>query len=123
LLRQGIVYSGGKAWTDAHDGWLRRQRFDAAALQTALKSDYDAVLAVKARRDRLDAAIATLAAECEFTAMLRRLGCLRGIGTLTGFRSTSLNLAPCGRALPSTSRGGTRTGPSFSPVTCSIRAL
>jgi transposase len=85
LLRQGIVYSGGKAWTDAHDAWLRRQRFDAAALQTALESDYDAVLAVKARRDRLDAAIATLAAECEFTPMLRRLGCLRGIGTLTGF--------------------------------------
>ena len=24
LLRQGIVYSGGQAWTGAHDVWLRR---------------------------------------------------------------------------------------------------
>lgn len=84
LLRQGIVYSGGQAWTTAHDAWLRRQRFDAPALQTTFESDYDAVLAVKARRDRLDQAIATMAADSEFTPMVRRLGCLRGVGTLTG---------------------------------------
>lgn len=28
LLRQGIFYSGGAAWTGAHDVWLRSQRFD-----------------------------------------------------------------------------------------------
>jgi len=43
------------------------------------------VLTVKARRNRLDAAIATMAADSEFTPMVRRLGSLRGIGTLTGF--------------------------------------
>jgi transposase len=85
LLRQGIVYSDGQAWTDAHDAWLRRQRFDSPALQTAFDSDYEAVLTVKARRDRLDAAIAAMAADSEFTPVVRRLGCLRGIGTLTGF--------------------------------------
>jgi transposase len=85
LLRQGIVYSGGRAWTGAHDGWLRRQRFDASALQMTFESDYDAVLTVKARRDRLDAAIAAMAANSEFTPLVQRLGCLRGIGTLTGF--------------------------------------
>jgi transposase len=85
LLRQGIVYSQGRAWTGTHDLWLRRQRFDAPALQMTFESDYDTVLSVKARRDRLDAAIATMAAESEFTPMVRRLGCLRGIGTLTGF--------------------------------------
>ena len=37
LLRQGIVYSGGQAWTGAHDAWLRRQRFDSSALQTDLR--------------------------------------------------------------------------------------
>lgn len=26
LLRQGIVYAGGKAWTGVHDTWLRAQR-------------------------------------------------------------------------------------------------
>jgi transposase len=85
LLRQGIVYCGGRAWTGAHDVWLRRQRFDTRALQLTFESDYDAVLTVKARRDRLDAAIAAMAADSEFTPLVARLGCLRGIGTLTGF--------------------------------------
>ncbi len=85
LLRQGIVYSGGRAWTGTHDAWLRRQRFGASALQLTFDSDYDAVLSVKARRDRLDAAIALMAADSEFTPLVQRLGCLRGIGTLTGF--------------------------------------
>jgi transposase len=85
LLRQGIVYSGGKAWTGAHDAWLRRQRFDSPALRLTFESDYDAVLTVKARRDRLDEAIAVMAADSEFTSLVRRLGCLRGVGTLTGF--------------------------------------
>jgi transposase len=42
LLRQGIVYSGGRAWTGAHDAWLRRQRFDTtatAATTMAFESD------------------------------------------------------------------------------------
>jgi transposase len=84
LLRQGIVYSGGRAWTDAHEVWLRRQRFDSAALQTTYESDFDAVLTVRARRDRLDERIAVMAADSEFTPLVRRLGCLRGIGDLTG---------------------------------------
>ena len=56
-----------------------RQRFDAPALQMTFESDYDAVLTVKARRDRLDDAIAAMAADCEFTPLVRRLGCLRGV--------------------------------------------
>ena len=85
LLRQGIVYSGGKAWTGAHDAWLRRQRFDSRATTMAFESDYEAVLAISARRDRLDAAIGELAADSEFTPLVRRLGCLRGVSTLTAF--------------------------------------
>ena len=85
LLRQGIVYSGGQVWTGAHDTWLRRQRFTSPATQMTFESDYDAVVVVKARRDRLDAAIATMAADSEFTPILGRLGCLRGVSTLTGF--------------------------------------
>jgi len=49
------------------------------------ESDYEAVLMVKARRDRLDAAITTMAGASEFTPVVHRLGCLRGVGTLTGF--------------------------------------
>ncbi len=32
LLRQGIVYSGGTAWTAAHHHWLGRQRFTQPGL-------------------------------------------------------------------------------------------
>jgi transposase len=85
LLRQGIVYSGGQAWTGRHDVWLRQQHLPGAATRLAFDSDYDAVLTVAARRDRLDAAITTMAADSEFTSVVHRLGCLRGVSTLTGF--------------------------------------
>lgn len=85
LLRQGIVWSGGQAWTGAHDAWLRRQRFDEPARQLAFDSAYETVAMTVARRNRLDEAIATMAANSEFTDVVTRLGCLRGISTLTGF--------------------------------------
>jgi len=85
LLRQGIVYSGGNAWTDAHDRWLRRQRLPTTATTLAFESDYEAVLAVSARRDRLDKAILAMADDSEFTPIVHRLACLRGVATLTGF--------------------------------------
>ena len=89
LLRQGIVYSDGTAWTGTHDRWLRAQRrasvFATAGLGTAFDIAYDTLLATTARRDRLDAAIAEMAAASEFTPIVTRLGCLRGIATLTAF--------------------------------------
>jgi transposase len=48
-------------------------------------SDYDTVRATAARRDRLDAAIAAMAADSTFTPVATRLGCLRGVATLTSF--------------------------------------
>jgi len=48
-------------------------------------NDYEAVMATLARRKRLDTMIEEMAADSEFTPLVRRLGCLRGIGTLTGF--------------------------------------
>ncbi len=85
LLRQGIVYDGGQAWTGAHDRWLRQQRFDNPATRMTFESDYDAVLAVTARRQRLDTAITEMAGDSEFTPVVRRLACLRGVSTLTAF--------------------------------------
>jgi hypothetical protein len=43
------------------------------------------VLAVQARRDRLDVAIAELAATPPWAPVVARLGCLRGVGVLTSF--------------------------------------
>jgi transposase len=88
LLRHGIVYSGGEAWTGKHDAWLRHEALPQLAdraTRLAFDSDYDTVLVTKARRDRLDIAIEEMAAESEFTPLVRRVGCLRGVSTLTSF--------------------------------------
>jgi transposase len=85
LLRYGMVYSGGKAWTELHDRWLRHQRFDSAATQAAFDDAYETVVLATARRARLDEKIVVLAKDSEFTPLARRLACLRGIATLTGF--------------------------------------
>jgi transposase len=85
LLRQGIIYSGGRTWTGTHEIWLHKQRFEAPALQLAYDTALDTMLAVVDRRDRLDGAIAEMAADSEFTPVVTRLGCLRGVSTLTAF--------------------------------------
>ncbi len=88
LLRHGIVHYGGDAWTGKHNIWLRHEaagQLTVRATRLAFDSDYEMVLAVKARRDRLDAAIGEMASDSEFTPLVHRLGCLRGISTLTGF--------------------------------------
>jgi transposase len=85
LLRHGIVYHDGRAWTQAHDRWLRAQHFDLPALQLAYDTAYDTMLAAVDRRDRLDEAITAMAADSVYTPVVTRLGCLRGISTLTAF--------------------------------------
>ncbi|AFA76182.1 putative transposase (plasmid) [Gordonia polyisoprenivorans VH2] len=85
LLRQGIVYYDGKAWTGKHEQWLRRQHFDNPALQAAFDNDFDAVLTVSARRDSLDERIIEMAADSTWTPVATRLQCLRGISVLTAF--------------------------------------
>lgn len=91
LLRRGILYEAGKdAWTGAHDAWLRRVRrdgLDGAGTGTlaAFDAAYDAATTILARRGRLDHDIVAMAADSEFTAITRRLCCLRGIAVLTGF--------------------------------------
>ncbi|MDN5896655.1 MAG: IS110 family transposase [Nocardioides sp.] len=85
LLRHGIVYSGGRAWTGAHDVWLRSQRFGQPALQAAFESDYETMVLTRGRRDRLDSAITEMADDSVWTPTVHRLCCLRGISTLTGF--------------------------------------
>ena len=85
LLRHGHVYYGGNAWTGKHAAWLRAIRFDQPGTRAAYEADLEAVDFALARRNRLDAAITAMAADSEFTDLTRRLCCLRGISTLTGF--------------------------------------
>lgn len=85
LLRHGQVYSGGTAWTQAHQRWMRGIRFDQPGTQAAFDTGLEHVLFTQTRRDQLDERIEALAAASEFTGMVNRLCCLRGIATLTGF--------------------------------------
>ena len=85
LLRHGHVYYGGNAWTGKHQAWLHGIRFDQPGTRAAYEADLEAVEFTLARRNRLDAAITAMAADSEFTDLTRRLCCLRGISTLTGF--------------------------------------
>jgi transposase len=87
LLRHGIVYYGGRAWTGSHDRWLRTEaapQLTAPATRMTFDADYDHVLTMQARRGRLDAAIEDIAKDSEFTPVVRRVSCLRGVSTLTG---------------------------------------
>ena len=91
LLRYGIVYDGGKAWTVAHDHWLRHDALDrltaagGRSIRSTFDNDYEVLLTTLARRDRLNVLIEEMAADSDFTPVVRRLGCLRGVGTLTAF--------------------------------------
>jgi len=97
LLRQGIVYCGGQAWTGAHDAWLRRQRFDVPALQMTFESDYDAVLTVRALRPLAPALLAAWLV-CFVTALheVTMSSLLYGPGGET-FAVVVLNSAELGR--------------------------
>lgn len=88
LLRHGMVYYGGAAWTGKHDLWLRgeaRAALPGRGTQLAFDAGYQTVRMILARRGELDGEIAKMAAASVYTPVVARLGCLRGIGTLTGF--------------------------------------
>jgi transposase len=86
LLRQGLVYTGaGGNWRPAHNAWLQLLRFENVALQAAYEAAYEAVVLTEGRRARLDKAIAALASDSPWSATVARLGCLRGVDTLTAF--------------------------------------
>jgi transposase len=84
LLRRGIVYCGGQAWTGEHERWLRRQRFEAPGARAAFDEYLDTVLNTTARRDRLETAIGATAADSQWAPIVNRLCAVRGIATLTG---------------------------------------
>ena len=89
LLRHGIVYYGGEAWTGKHDAWLRHE---ALPQLTAPAHPADLRLRLRGTCWRSRPAVtgstprsSEMAADSEFTPLVRRLGCLRGVSTLTGF--------------------------------------
>lgn len=89
LLRQGLLYPGATTWTLAHDLWLRQQwrefqRSGGPGLAAAFEDAYTGMMQAKQRRDALDVRIRQAALEGEFSDLVTRLCCLRGIDLITG---------------------------------------
>ena len=83
LLRHGIRFDDGHAWTDRHRQWLHTVVLDWPAAQTTLLDCRGAIDALAVRRDQLEREIVAILPTCPWTVQLGRLRCLRGIDTLT----------------------------------------
>ena len=84
LLRREIYWEGtGEAWTRRHRSWLTSVRFADPASQATLADYLHAHDVLIARRDQVEADLATLAVSAPCAHTVARLRCLRGIDTLT----------------------------------------
>ncbi len=83
LLRHGIRFDDGKAWTDRHRAWLATVTLAWPAAQMTLLDLQGAIDALAHRRDALERQIVALLPGCPWQAQVGRLRCLRGVDTLT----------------------------------------
>ncbi len=83
LLRRGIRFEDGDAWTDRHRQWLGTITLQWPAAQSTLTDAQGAIDALCHRRDQLEREIHTLLPDSPWAIQIGRLRCLRGIDTLT----------------------------------------
>jgi transposase len=83
LLRHGIRYEDGGAWTDRHRQWLASVTLEHAPAQTTLLDARGAIDALCHRREQLEREIIGLLPTAPWQTQVGRLRCLRGIDTLT----------------------------------------
>ena len=96
MLRQGIIWSGGTAWTGAHHQWLNTQQFSQLGLQMA----YDTTLEAPA-----DAQPAAVLTEVKGNSALD-LGCAPRHPRLSGSPAKNAH-----QERPTASRGVQQTRP------------
>jgi transposase len=84
LLRQGRVYRETRhAWGVLHGLWLKRQRFEPAALQQTFEAYVRSLAETEARLASLNQALSELADQEPYRAPVAALRCLKGIDTLS----------------------------------------
>ncbi len=84
LLRRSIRWTAGrKAWTQAHQEWLRGRRLPHPADQAILDDHLLALEQLEGRLHAFDEQIAALAAQEPYVEAIGHLRCFRGIDTLT----------------------------------------
>jgi transposase len=83
LLRHGIRFEEGRAWTDRHRAWLATVSLRWPAAQSTLRDAQGAIDALCHRRDELEREILVMLPGSPWAVQVGRLRCLRGIDTLT----------------------------------------
>ncbi|HUO71676.1 MAG TPA: IS110 family transposase [Solirubrobacteraceae bacterium] len=83
LLRHGIRFDDGDAWTDRHRQWLNEIVLEWPAAQATLLDVRGAIDALTHRRDGLERQIVSMLPSSPWRAQVGVLRCLRGIDTLS----------------------------------------
>jgi transposase len=83
LLRHGIRFDDGPAWTQRHRDWLGQVALEWPAAQATLLDAQGAIDALVHRRDQLERGIVALVPSSPWSVQVGRLRCLRGIDTLS----------------------------------------
>jgi transposase len=83
LLRHGIRFDDGAAWTERHRQWLATVTLDWAAAQATLLDARGAIDALAHRRDALEREIVAMLPSSPWVVQVGRLRCLRGLDTLS----------------------------------------
>lgn len=83
LLRHGMRFDDGQAWTQRHRDWLADVALAWPAAQATMLDAQGAIDALTHRRDALDREIVALLPGSPWAGQVSRLRCLRGIDTLT----------------------------------------
>ena len=83
LMRHGIQFDDGRAWTDRHRMWLKTVNLEWPAAQTTLLDLEGVIDVVVHRREHLEREIVANLPGSPWETQVRRLRCLRGVDTLT----------------------------------------
>ncbi len=83
LLRHGIRFDDGDAWTERHRAWLAAVTLEWPAAQATLLDARGAIDALAHRRDQLEREIIATIPASPWAVQIGRLRCLRGVDTLT----------------------------------------
>jgi transposase len=83
LLRHGIRFDDGHAWTDRHRAWLNEIVLPWPAAQATLLDVRGAIDALAVRRDGLERQIVAMLPASPWRSQIGVLRCLRGIDTLS----------------------------------------
>jgi transposase len=83
LDRHGRRFRAGRNWTHRHWTWLRRQRFEVAALQRTLEVTLFTLEQALTRQAELDREIEALAQAEPYREPVGWLRCFRGVDTLS----------------------------------------